>query len=531
MRRDPIPDPAAASASGPASQAPVPWAALLASAVAMLVIVFAYWSTGRGMVEIWQRSDTFAHGFVVPIISAWLVWRHRTLLVGAKARPALRALVAVALAGFGWLLGELAEVNALRQFAFVALMILAVPVIAGVDVARRLAFPLAFLLFAVPFGEFLLPQLMEWTASFTISALKLSGIPVYREGLHFVIPSGSWSVVEACSGVRYLIASVTVGTLFAYLTYQSVWRRIAFVAISFLVPLVANWLRAYMIVMLGHLSGNKLAVGVDHLIYGWVFFGAVMLLMFWVGAKWREDEPKPGMVAVRTAANGEAARAQSNAAFGIAAVAFMAVALAPMVASRALEGDANAPAPRLAPLGEIAGWTRAASPVTTWRPRYQQPPAERFQTFTSDGRAVGVYIAFYRNQSGARKLVSSENVLVASNDPQWLQPAAGQRASGLSAGPETVRTADLTQRGGDRLRVWQWYWVDGRWTDSPIRAKALTAWSQLSGRGDDSAVVILVTPQGSGQGAAAVADAVLASFAGKAMGAIVAAFEASRSAR
>ncbi|MBK9704134.1 MAG: archaeosortase/exosortase family protein [Betaproteobacteria bacterium] len=87
----------------------------------------------------------------------------------------------VAVAGFGWLLGELAEVNALRQFAFVVLMILAVPAIAGLDVARRLAFPLAFLLFAVPFGEFLLPQLMEWTATFTILALKASGVPVYRE--------------------------------------------------------------------------------------------------------------------------------------------------------------------------------------------------------------------------------------------------------------------------------------------------------------------------------------------------------------
>ena len=99
-------------------------------------------------------------------------------------------------------------------------------------------------------------------------------------------------MVEACSGVRYLIASVMVGTLFAYLTYQSLARRIAFVAVSFLVPVLANWLRAYMIVMLGHLSGNKLAVGVDHLIYGWVFFGVVMLLMFWIGARWREDEPK-----------------------------------------------------------------------------------------------------------------------------------------------------------------------------------------------------------------------------------------------
>ena len=53
-----------------------------------------------------------------------------------------------------------------------------------------------------------------------------------------------------------------------------------FIAASIVVPIVANWLRAYMIVMIGHLSNNKYAVGVDHLIYGWVFFGVVMMLLF-----------------------------------------------------------------------------------------------------------------------------------------------------------------------------------------------------------------------------------------------------------
>ncbi len=121
-----------------------------------------------------------------------------------------------------------------------------------------------------------MPTLIDWTADFTIAALKLTGIPVFREGAHFQIPSGRWSVVEACSGVRYLIASLMVGILYAYLTYRSMRRRLLFIGVSILVPIVANWLRAYMIVMIGHLSGNTLAVGVDHIIYGWIFFGVVM---------------------------------------------------------------------------------------------------------------------------------------------------------------------------------------------------------------------------------------------------------------
>ena len=134
------------------------------------------------------------------------------------ARSTSLWLLPMVLAGFVWLLGDLAAVNAVTFLALVSLLVFAVPALLGTRVALAILFPLAYLFFAVPIGEFALPQMMEWTAEFTIVALRLTGIPVYREGLSFVIPSGNWSVVEACSGVRYLIASVVVGTLYAYLT-------------------------------------------------------------------------------------------------------------------------------------------------------------------------------------------------------------------------------------------------------------------------------------------------------------------------
>ena len=369
---------------------------------------------------------------------------------------------------------------------------------------------------------------MEWTATFTVVALKASGIPVYREGLHFVIPSGNWSVVEACSGVRYLIASVMVGTLFAYLTYQSCGAAASVHRVSFVVPVLANWLRAYMIVVLGHLSGNRIAVGVDHLIYGWVFFGVVMLLMFWIGARWREDEP--GLATSRTTDGPtfDLTPRASVRALGIGAAVFLIVALLPPFASRALQGDVGASAPRLAPLDSIAGWSPVSSANDGWRPRYLNPSAERYATFVSDGREVGVFIAYYRNQTFESKLVSSENVLATSNDMRWIQVAAGERELRGAGLPPSVLAADLSDRGTQRLRVWRWYWVNGEWTESPARAKAMTAIAQLMGRGDDSAAVVLVTAQGSGGGAAAEADKVLEAFAAQSVPVIGAALEATR---
>src|SRR3712207_2283490 len=110
--------------------------------------------------------------------------------------------------------------------------------VVGLRVAREAAFPLAFLLFAIPFGEFLIPTLIDRTADFTVMALSASGVPVYREANHFVIPSGAWSVVEACSGLRYLIASLMIGVVYAVVSYRSTRRRLAFIAAALVVPIV-----------------------------------------------------------------------------------------------------------------------------------------------------------------------------------------------------------------------------------------------------------------------------------------------------
>ena len=158
------------------------------------------------------------------------------------------------------MLGSLVASNAATQFGFAFLLLASVPLILGSQVGNCLSFPLAFLLFAVPLGT-PTPILMERTADFTVMALRATGVPVYREGLHFIIPSGAWSVIEACSGIRYLLASVMVGTLFGYLNYQSLKKRVLFMGVAVLTPLIANWLRAPTIVMIGHLSGNELATG------------------------------------------------------------------------------------------------------------------------------------------------------------------------------------------------------------------------------------------------------------------------------
>jgi exosortase A len=459
-------------------------------------VLVAYRETALAMVTIWSRSDTFAHAFLVPVIVLWLVWRQRDALASMPPHPCAWMLLPMGGLAFVWLLGDLAAVNSLTQLAMVALLALAVPALLGLRAARIILFPLGFLFFAVPIGEFLLPQLMVWTADFTVFALHVSGIPVYREGNQLVIPSGNWSVVEACSGVRYLIASFMVGTLFAYLNYRSSRRRWIFVGISIALPIVANWVRAYLIVLIGHLSDNKLAVGIDHLIYGWLFFGLVMGLMFAFGAWWSEPGATTDARAAGRVANPEVGPRQTEALWATAVAAVLIVAT-PQLALHLIGEVAVSAAPTLTPLNPAGPWQSANRTVANWKPAFQNPSAELTSTFTSNGRDAGVYIGYYRHQDYQRKLVSSDNELVKSNDPLWAS-VSGLGSHTIEIGGEALTVRSALLRGAasagtpeQRLLVWQLYWVGGSLTSSDYRAKVHAATDRLLGHGDDAAVIVL----------------------------------------
>jgi len=476
-------------------------------------ILFWYWDTARAMVVIWARSETFTHAFIVPPISLWLIWRQRHALAGLTPTGWWPALSLALIVGFGWLMGELTAVNAVTQLALVSLLVLAVVAVLGWRVAWAMAFPLAYLFFAVPIGEFVMPRMMEWTADFTVRALMLTGIPVYREGQNFIIPSGSWSVVEACSGVRYLIASVVVGTLYAYLNYRSLRRRLIFIGVSILVPIVANWLRAYMIVMLGHLSGNRLAVGVDHLIYGWLFFGVVILLMFVIGARWAEH-PDAGECVGRMANAPVDASRPGRRVWPVAVLAAL-VTVLPHLGLAVIERQEGARGGVVPPLtlDAPAGWQAADVRVIDWRPAFDNPRAEVQAEFVQGERRVGVFVGYYRQQDYEHKLVSSENVLVKTSDKIWLQVAQASRLLALGGQSVVARTAELRNGAGQRLVAWQWYWIGGRLTSSDHVAKLWQAFHRLRGEGDDSAVVVVYSPKGEGDEGAAALDAFVASFA------------------
>ena len=279
-----------------------------------------------------------------------------------------------------------------------------------------------------------------------------------------------------------------------------------------------------MIVMLGHLSGNKLAAGVDHLIYGWFFFGIVIMAMFWIGARWREDEDVSEPVADVPLSGAGLTQGKSLIPVAVAVVIFSAFwPFAEWQIERSRPGDLST----IDALESVPGWTPSSEATTDWIPHFENASAYVRNTYTADGQKTGLYLAYYRNQGPERKLVTSINALVTSEDRSWIRAAGGARQVAVNGRPLDIRTAELRGPNSNRLVVWQWYWINGRLTSSDHLAKAYTALYRLLGQGDDSAVIILYADKDLLEGA----ETLLERFANKAMPVIEKALASTRSRR
>ncbi len=297
--------------------------------VGLLLLAGIFSSEITAAVQTWIQSTAYNHCFLVIPIAVFLLWERRADIGEWTIRPTPSAAVlGVAVAAI-WLVAERLGIMEGRQLAaigFVQLLFLAV---LGPRFWWALSGPLLYLFFLVPFGEFLTPILQDITASFIRYGLEILQIPAYIDGYIIEIPQATFLVAEACAGLRFLIASVAFGCLYALLMYRSPGRRGAFIVVSIAVPIIANGLRGLGIVYLGHLLNSGQAAAVDHLFYGWMFFSIVILLLIAVGLPFRQDNVASFQRPSETAVTPISVRWSSAAALALV----MAAAVGPLLSS------------------------------------------------------------------------------------------------------------------------------------------------------------------------------------------------------
>ncbi len=467
--------------------------ALGALALGLVVILVAFADTWRAMAGVWWVSETFGHGLLVAPISAWLIWRRRAQLAALQPSPSWLGVAMLAAACIAWLAAELAGINVVAQFAVTGMLVAMAVTVLGWRIAWSIAFPLAFLFFMVPAGEALNPPLMDATAEATIRAIQAVGIPVFREGLHFTLPTGRWSVVEACSGLRYIIASAVLASLFAYLNFRRFHKQAIFVLVALAIAVLANWIRAFLIVMLGHFSGMTLGVGDDHVVYGWIFYGVVMFAVFWMGTRWRdEDAATDGATASWLRGSQPAWTRPGRGGRGalpavICAMALGVVALT-WVGLRELR-DVQPHADLAARAASAVGPLQPGAPAV--QPRFEGARGT-LQGVLDPASGTDLYLAYFARQGEGAEMIAFGNAVLADTDKTWQTMTRTQRTVEIDGASLPV-TEWRVRSGQSNRMLWSWYTVGGTHANSDYRAKGLTALAMLSGRGDHSTVAVVGT--------------------------------------
>ncbi len=461
--------------------------AATAFAVAVGVLLVCYWQTVQSLVWAWDHDGTYQHAFLIFPLSLWAAFNLRRQLRAYPPVPSVWGLAAVAGLVFVWYAGRLLDVNLAQHFALVALFPALVLTCWGWRALWVLIFPLSYLVvFAVPWGDALVGPLQDITAHIAVRALELTGTPVLLNGREIITPAGVWMVADACSGVKFFIACMALGCLFAYLMYRRWWKRVLFVLLSAVAPVIANGLRVYFTVLIGETWGLQYATGTDHMIFGWQFFGTVLVLLLLAGWFFRDSL----VVHKYSVAHGAPFLAARGVVWLAAAVLLIA---GPALAARV----ASPPAPEALHLSAptLAGWSGPHAAADDWRPIFRGAAGQVRASYqaAAGSDAVELFHAVYPGKPRrGHTLITYGNAPYDVKQSQILSRAS--RQVGLADGRNTsAGELRLAGAAGSRL-VWYWYCVGPRCTGSPALTKLLQAADVLRGHVPRSSVWALSSP-------------------------------------
>ncbi len=438
-----------------------------------VLILAVYRDTSMSVLALWNSSDLYGHGFLVLPAAVFLLWKRRHRLQALAPRPSFLGPVVLAFSALVWLVGEVSSTNLLQHLGLVAMLPGVFVSILGVRIARACALPLGYLVFAVPFGGELIPALQQFTGAAVASVLGLSGIPVFLEANFLIIPNGRFEIAEACAGARSLIATVAAATLGSDILYNNTWKRVAFVAFAIALAIVANAIRAYLVVAIAAWRGLGAGVQFDHVTFGLVFLSIVLVLLFAVGALFRDAAPLAANQPADGAGTGAATLSQTAA---VCLTAFVA-ATALQIAAQLGDHLVTRPGAALPEVDSLGIWQADASAVPNWRAGIANPDAELLRNFTSERGPVTLHVAYFSHQRPGAELINDGN-RHAGTAP-WRVASTFRVRLNQPSGDLQLPCSVVVDGIEERISCHA-FWVNGALTGSVLQAKVRQALARLT---------------------------------------------------
>jgi exosortase A len=468
---------------------------ILLAAVTIAVIMAAYWPSFSRMLEMWSLAN-YQHGWLVYPISAYILWRRRQDLATAPVQGSLVGVVLTALVVLTWIVSRSIQVQAVEFGASTLLIFAAFWAVGGTHAMQQAAFPLLLLVAAIPAGEILIGPLMETTATIATSLLHIAGVPVYRDGMFLTLPGGSFEVAKVCSGLRFLLAGVMASLAYAYVTYSAFTKRVAFVGIAAIVLVIANGVRAFIIMLVASSTEMRLLTGEDHVIFGMVLFAVAFTAMIYLGSRYADSTTDDAGQPDTAPGSG-----RGSFSFPIASATLLLVLAGPafeyVKAQEPVQKTIDARLPDLPNCQGPQEWNG------DWSPEFTGADQVFSGSFACGDYRSSVYVASYLRQQQGKELINSTNRVW----PRHWRRYVDETSVDLELGSGKVSVRQVLVRAPDRwVLMWYWYQTDRSVTGSAFKVKLQAAAHALSVRPKEASLAAIAISVNEGEDLLALRD-------------------------
>lgn len=502
---------------------------LVIAAVTAIAFVLLFQNTMAYLYDVWHREE-YSHGFLVPVISAFLLWQRRAQLSRVEFRSSWVGVLVVVLGIAIYFLGTVASITTMDTYALVIALMGAALALMGWQAFRIVLVPLALLFLMNPIPNFfyynLSSQLQLISSELGVAFMRLCGVSVLLEGNVIDLGSYQLQVAEACSGLRYLFPLMTIGVIVAYLFKGRAWMRWLLFLSTVPITIFMNGLRIGIIGVLVDRFGIAQAEGFVHQFEGWVIFMACLALL--LAEAWLLLRITGDRRSFRDAISMDFSQLRCVAvsvrsrSLGVPVVIVLAIVLLAVVPARALPKRVEERPPR-------ADFVSFPMRVGDWRGRRGRLESVYVDTLKMDdyiladfidsrppatGSAVApvnLYAAYYASQRTGQS----------AHSPRSCLPGGGWRI--VDFAPYTVRGVQqsgvplrvnrvIVQQGSERQLVYYWFQERGRNITNEYQVKWYLLRDAIVLNRTDGALVRFVTPLAANE-PVALGDARLGQFA------------------
>ncbi len=481
--------------------------------VLALVLGFIFQDGLIAMAGAWESPD-YSHGYLIPVIALFLVWRNRYWLATVKQRGSWLGAVVVSLGLAMFIMGELGTLYTVIQYAFLVTIFGATLAFFGWRAMRFLWVPLLYLVFMIPLPQFLYAGLSSdlqlISSEIGVAVIRFFGISVFLDGN--VIDLGVYKllVVEACSGLRYLFPHMSFGFLVVYLSQGPLWQKGVIFLSTIPITILMNSFRIGVIGVLVEYYGIEMAEGFLHNFEGWFIFMACVLILF--GEIWLLNKvfgnggsvfdrfafaaPLPPANQVPPPQNDSAAPVRASLPrpyMASLAIVFLAAAASSLMGARA---EANL---------ERKVFATLPMRIDDWRGREFALDREIVATLKvtdyimadyrrkSEPIPVNFYVAYYNSQRKGESVHSPQACIP--GDGWRIENFAERRLDDVVAGGQALTVNRVVIGKGDfQQLVYYWFPQRDRFLTNEYWVKWYIFWDALTRNRTDGALVRLVTP-------------------------------------